>query len=491
MGKMSIVSLGCPKNLVDSDNLLSGLKDEGIIYTPELEDADIVLVNTCGFIEDAKKESVEEILKLRQIKKKGKKLLVFGCLAKRYKEELIREIPEIDGIWGVGEEDKIIEYCRGLKGSGVKGQGSKKGGQRVRDEKEPVPRHLTLASSSSYAYLKIAEGCDRGCTFCVIPSIRGSFKSISPDKVLKKAEEYINEGIKELILVAQDIGSYGIEFKGYNLASLLRDISSISGDFWIRLLYLYPASIKDDLLSVISEEEKICKYLDIPLQHSEDKILKAMGRGGSKRMYMNLVKKIREAIPGIAIRTTFIVGFPGETEDDFNGLIEFTENMRFERLGVFKYSREEGTPAFRMKMSVPEKIRSKRRDEVMKIQSYISLEKNKSLIGRRFRVVVDDTDDNIAIARLYSQSPEIDGVVIIEKSQGAAVSEVRDQGSNNNTRRSLLDTRCSLPLIKAGDFVPVEITDAYDYDLKGVLIDDCGLKNADLKTEVRGLKPEI
>ncbi len=443
MGKVSIVSLGCPKNLVDSDALLSGLIDEGFRYATDPDDADIVIVNTCGFIEEAKRESIEEILRFRHIKEEGKRLLVFGCLAKRYRDELFKEIPEIDAIWGVGEEERIIEYCKGLRG--IKSLEYWSNGvmeKQITDVSMSQHSVTPALQSSSYAYLKIAEGCSRGCTFCVIPSIRGTYRSIEPDKVLRRAEGYIKSGIKELILVAQDTGSYGMEFHGYNLSSLLRDLSSFSGEFWIRLLYLYPTSIDDELLTVIADENKVCKYLDMPIQHSEDRILRAMGRGGTKKLYARLIRTIREAVPDIALRTTLIVGFPGETEEDFAGLRGFVEDMRFDRLGVFMYSKEEGTSASRMRGHIAKKVKETRRNEIMRIQSYISLEKNRSITGKIFRAIIDEADGRIAVARLYSQAPEIDGVVFV-----------------SNSRQ-----------LKAGEFADVLIREAYDYDLKGELV---------------------
>ncbi|HXX59003.1 MAG TPA: 30S ribosomal protein S12 methylthiotransferase RimO [Thermodesulfovibrionales bacterium] len=433
MVKVSLVSLGCPKNRVDSDTLLGVLRDAGFSYTPDPEGAHVILINTCGFIEDAKRESIEEILRLKRLKREGKRLLVFGCLAERYRDELAKEVPEIDGIWGVGEEAQILEYCRNVM-KGTSGKGGKRQAQEGAYMKSPTP----LDRGDSYAYLKIADGCNRGCTYCVIPAIRGPYRSAEPERILRKAESHIASGAKELILVAQDISSYGRELSGYTLPSLLKDLASISGDFWVRLLYLYPTAIKNDLLSVIAEEEKICKYLDIPLQHSEDRILKAMGRGGTKRSYRGLIKKLREAIPGITIRTTFIVGFPGEREEEFDGLKAFVEEMRFDRMGVFIYSREEGTPAYGMKGNVPQKVKDKRRDLLMRLQSSISLERNKALVGGRFRALVDETDGNVAVARLRSQAPEIDGVVFLEDGT-----------------------------LKQGEFVDVKIVEAYDYDLRG------------------------
>lgn len=463
MDKVTVVSLGCPKNLVDSDNLLSGLRNEGFISTQDYKDADIILVNTCGFIEAAKRESIEEILRLKALKAEGKRLIVFGCLAQRYKDELIKEIPEIDGIWGVGEEDRIIEYCKrtGAKG---KGQGA------LRKGVIPVAYSPSPITSSSYAYLKIAEGCNRGCTFCVIPSIRGSFRSNSPDIILKDAERHIKAGVKEMILIAQDIGSYGKEVAGYNLSRLVRDIASISGDFWIRLLYLYPAAINNELLSVVADEKKVCKYLDIPFQHSEDRILRAMGRAGTKASYKKEIEKIRKVIPGITLRTTFIVGFPGETEADFQGLRTFIEDIRFDRLGVFTYSREEGSGAYSMKGNVPKKIKESRQHELMQLQSHISLERNKALTGRRFRALVDEVEGEVAVARLYSHAPEIDGVVIIEQGQGLRVKGQGIESKVPDSRR--LSEKSKFKNLKVGDFVTVEIVEAYDYDLKGVIVNE-------------------
>ena len=426
--KISLITLGCPKNQVDSENLLRDLKEKGISVKESPEEAEILLINTCGFIEDAKKESIDGILNLSKIKN-GKKLLVFGCLSQRYKDELLKEIPEIDAIFGVGEEDKIIEYCKSVLSPqpAVISQG-------LETEDNRLP-------TESYSYLKIAEGCNKRCTFCVIPSIRGSFRSFSPEGILKEAEKKIETGIKELILIAQDITAYG--FKGYRLSSLLRDITSIKGEFYVRLLYLYPSAINDELLEIVSSEDKIYKYLDIPFQHSEDRILRLMGRSGTKKEYLKLIRKIRRAIPGVALRTTFIVGFPEEREDDFLNLMDFIEEVRFDRLGVFKYSKEEGTSAYSMKGQLPQELKDRRFDEIMRVQAEISLEKNKELVGKRFRAIVDEVDGKTAIGRIYSQAPEIDGITFVEWTKG----------------QKLPDT-----------FVNIEITDALDYDLKGIVV---------------------
>jgi ribosomal protein S12 methylthiotransferase len=445
MPKVSIVSLGCPKNLVDSDSLVARLQKEGFLYTPEPAEADFVLVNTCGFIQDAKKESIEEILKLRPVREKGGKLLVFGCLAQRYADQLRAEIPEIDGLWGVGEEEKIVDYCKKASGR----MRSRVAAGRRKEIPGDTPSH---PGRMPYAYLKVAEGCSRGCTYCVIPSLRGPFRSMEPDSIVQKAEDHIRAGAKELVLVAQDLGNYGREYEGYRLSSLVREIAALSGDFWIRLLYLNPTSITDELLSVVAGEAKVCKYLDIPLQHSEKEILRAMGRGGTRQSLAGLIRKIRRAIPSVTLRTTFIVGFPGETEEEFASLKRFIEEMRFERLGVFTYSKEEGTPAAKMKGSVPAKTRERRRDEVMKLQSSISLENNKALVGRTFRALVDEIEGETAIARLSSQAPEIDGVVFIDTGTGSG----RDGKKTRREKERMV-----------GEFVEVRIVEAYDYDLKG------------------------
>lgn len=429
MAKVFLLSLGCPKNLVDSENLLKKLGDRGIAYSTTPEDSDILVVNTCGFIEEAKRESIEEILRIAGVKKSGgkKKLLVYGCLAKRFGGELRDEIPEIDALWGVGEDDEIVRYCETVTGPrAVTEQGS---------------AMVRLFGDKPYAYLKIAEGCDRGCSYCVIPKIRGTFKSRDAGDIVREAEDLLRSGVKELILVAQDITSYGKEKGGCDLSKLIKKIASLKGEFWIRLLYLYPTSIDDNLLKTIAGEKKVCKYIDMPLQHSEDRILGLMGRGGSRTYYEKLIPRIRAIIPDVAIRTTFIVGFPQESEEESEKLVSFIRKMRFDRLGAFTYSKEEDTRAFGLKRQVPERKRRERYERLMEAQSAISLSKNKGLVGKTFKALVDEVDDGVAIARLHSQAPEIDGVVFIE-----------EEG------------------IEKGRFVKVKITHAFDYDLKGEVL---------------------
>ncbi len=429
MAKVFLLSLGCPKNLVDSENLLRKLGEKGISYTTAPGESDILVVNTCGFIEEAKRESVEEILRIAGEKKKGKgkKLLVYGCLAKRFGRELRDEIPEIDELWGVGEEDEIIRYCESAVGP--------------RTVCEAGPSLTRQLMDKPYAYLKIAEGCDRGCSYCAIPGIRGAFKSRDEGEIVEEAEDLLRAGVKELILVAQDITSYGKDAGGRGLSGLVRKVASLKGDFWIRLLYLYPTSIDDNLLETIAGEKKVCKYIDMPLQHSEGRILKLMGRGGSRAYFEKLIQRVRSIIPDVAIRTTFIVGFPQESEEENEKLVSFVRRMKFDRLGAFTYSREEDTRAFSLKGQVPKRTRQQRYERLMEAQSTISLSKNMALVGKTFRALVDEVDEGVAIARLYSQAPEIDGVVFIG-----------DEGT------------------KKGSFVKVKITEAFDYDLKGEIV---------------------
>ncbi|MDA8240373.1 MAG: 30S ribosomal protein S12 methylthiotransferase RimO [Nitrospiraceae bacterium] len=430
MAKVYLLSLGCPKNLVDSQGLLRKLGDKGMVYTPSPEESDILVVNTCGFIEEAKRESIEEILRIAGVKKASsgnKKLIVYGCLAKRFGSELKREIPEIDALWGVGSEDEIVAYCESLRVPSAAGAGGAGVG--------------TLLDGLPYAYLKIAEGCDRGCAYCVIPEIRGRFRSRDPEDVLVEAGALVRSGAKELIVIAQDITSYGKDLGGYDLTRLLREIGSMEGEFWIRLLYLYPTSVDEGLLELIASEEKVCNYIDMPLQHSGEKILKLMRRGGSRSYFEKLIRKIRRAVPDVSIRTTLIVGFPGETDEDFDNLSEFVRKMEFDRLGAFTYSREEGTPAARFNGQVTKRMKTERYYKLMEIQSAISLAKNKALIGKTCKAIVEEIDGGIAVARLSSQAPEIDGVVFLE-----------EKG------------------LRKGTFVDIRITEAFDYDLKGTIV---------------------
>ncbi len=419
-----IVTLGCPKNIADSGHLRERLLEAGIPIAESPERASFIIINTCGFIEDAKRESIEEILRLSSVRKNGTEIIPIGCLVKRYKKELHKALPEIKAFFGLGEEEKIIQY--------IKNRATEKFRHSV-----PV-----LLPPSSYAYIKISDGCRRRCAFCSIPGIKGKYKSIEPEIILRKAEKFLSAGVKELILVGQEVSSYGIDRPGFpSLNKLLREISSIQGDFWIRLLYLHPQSISDELLEEIASNKKICKYLDIPLQHSEDKILRLMKRPGSKETYKGLINKIRSFIPGVTLRTTFIVGFPGEREKDFKGLLDFVKEIEFERLGAFRYSREDGTPAYYLKGQVHKKIKDRRYDEIMRLQTEISLKKNLSLLGKKLRCLIDEVNEGIGYGRLESQAPEIDGFVIIKGND-----------------------------LRPGTFREVLIKKAYDYDLEAEAI---------------------
>ncbi|MBF0539321.1 MAG: 30S ribosomal protein S12 methylthiotransferase RimO [Nitrospirae bacterium] len=444
MPYVTLVTLGCPKNQVDSEQLLRALHKEGIYHTDCVQDAGIILINTCGFINDAKQESINEVINLARYKTiddkpadnkaQAKKLVVFGCLSQRYKDELPRELPEIDAIWGVGQQDEIVNYCKAnlRPDSGVD----------LGDSCVHVPQNgvTTGVTPPLYAYIKIAEGCNRPCTYCVIPYIRGQFRSAPVKDVLAEAEACVKAGKKELILVAQDLISYGRDI-GYDLPGLIRDIASISGDFWIRLLYLYPTALNDNLLEVISTQDKVCKYLDIPLQHSQDKILQAMGRGGSRSHYVELTRRLRRDIADVTLRTTLIVGYPGESQEDFNGLKDFVSEVGFDCLGVFAYSDEEGTAAYRLTNKVSERVKNKRLDELMSMQADISWERNRRHVGRRLRAIVDETSEDLTIVRLYCHAPEIDGSVVIR----------------------------GYPPIRMDDFIDVEIISALQYDLVACL----------------------
>lgn len=446
MKRFHILTLGCPKNTVDSENIQSLLSTSGFLQVEMPEEADILMVNTCGFIEAAKRESIDEILGIAERKNPDQRLIVFGCLSQRYGGELIKEIPEIDAVLGVDDTDRIIRYCKDITNHEDAVDNNRK-------DINSFPHPFTFSPiypSRSHAYLKIAEGCDRHCSFCTIPSIRGRFRSFSPDKILKRAESCINSGVKELILIAQDITSYGSGSNGYGLHELIKDITSISGDFWLRLLYLYPTAIDDRLLEVISENRKVCRYIDIPLQHSEDRILRLMKRGGSRDSYMSLVNKVRKTVPNIALRTSFIVGFPSETEEDFRSLLDFVSKCRFESMGAFTYSREEGTVSYGLKGHIPKRKKEERYHEIMSLQSEISFEKNCSMLGKRLRVIIDEIDGGVAICRHYGQAPEIDGSVIVDI-------------PGNGDRAPAGSTGAW----RVGDFLNVRIAEAYTYDLKG------------------------
>lgn len=427
--RISLISFGCPKNTADSESLIRRLALEaGISYEASPKMADVIVVNTCGFVEDAKRESIDAILETLEHRAGGQRLVVMGCLAKRYGAELKAEIPEIDAIFGVAQEDEIVNYLSS-------------GAEPVRLVEDGLTSlmfdHGVCAPSVP---IKVAEGCDRKCTYCAIPSIRGPFVSRGQQDILNEAERYVRGGARELVLVAQDLTAYGVG--GYGLPQLIRDICSIQGEFWVRPMYLHPSGITDELLGVFAQGGKVTPYVDMPLQHSEGKILKLMGRGGSRRSLLGLVKRVRAAIPGVALRTTFIVGFPGEGEAEFEGLLEFIEEARFERMGVFKYSKEDGTTARALKGQVPRRVKESRYHRAMVLQAGISLEHNRALVGSRARVLIEEAMPGgiPAIGRITTQAPEIDGLTFVQNPGG---------------------------LLARGDFVDINITRAMDYDIEG------------------------
>jgi ribosomal protein S12 methylthiotransferase len=421
----------------------------GYGYTDNMRDADAVIVNTCCFIDDAKKESIEVILRAAEYRESGTKVIVTGCMGKRYRDELQKEIPEIDAVFGVEDFENVLAYvdrifspCTGKDGKPVRKALRKKvsAGQTLPEKGLMVAGPEKVQTSLPYAYVKIAEGCSRGCSFCVIPSIRGRFRSVPSEDVMRRVRLHLEKGVKEIILVAQDITEYGGDLgNGHTLARLIRDIAALDGDFWLRLLYLHPKGITTELLSAIASNEKICRYVDVPVQHSEDRVLKAMKRGHTKEFLVKKLDQIRKAIPDVVLRTSLIVGFPGETEKEFGNLVEFVRMEEFDRLGVFRYSLQEETRAAKLTPKVPERVKGERMEEIMKVQSEISLRRNRSVVGKAFRALVDEVDDTTGIARLYSHAPEIDGVVILP------------------------DCRPD----RTGSFADVVITGAYDYDLSG------------------------
>lgn len=436
--KIMFVSLGCDKNLVDTENMLGILKDKGFEFTDDEMQADVIAVNTCCFIHDAKQESINTILEMAEHKKDAvcKALIVTGCLAHRYKDEITKEIPEVDALIGTSSYDKIAEVVLSvLEGKGY---------SCVEDaDRLPVVKnHRIMTTGGYYEYLKIAEGCDKHCTYCIIPAVRGNFRSFEMEYLLEQARYLADNGTKELILVAQETTVYGTDIYGKKaLPELLRKLCRIDGLEWIRILYCYPEEITDELIQVIKEEPKICKYLDMPIQHSSDNILKRMGRRTTRQELVDVITKLRNNIPDIALRTTLITGFPGETEEDIDDLLDFVDTMEFDRLGVFTYSPEEGTPAASMTDQVPENIKEERRNRIMELQQEVSLDKSADMVGRVIPVMVEGkiTDDDAYVGRSYKDAPNVDGYVFI------------------NTNVQLM----------SGQIVNVSITGSMEYDLIG------------------------
>lgn len=437
------VSLGCDKNLVDSEVMLGLLEQKGFQITDDEEQADVIVVNTCCFIHDAKEESIQTILEMAKYRKEGRcrALIVTGCMAQRYKDEITAEIEEVDGVLGTSSYDEIVKAIEEALG----------GEKYLKFEdldRLPLPEtKRVLTTGGHYAYLKIAEGCDKHCTYCIIPKIRGNFRSVPMEKLLEEAKELADQGVKELILVAQETTLYGADLYGKkSLHVLLKELCKIPGIRWIRILYCYPEEIYDELVETMRTEKKICHYLDLPIQHASDRILKRMGRRTSKQQLVDIVTMLRREIPDICLRTTLITGFPGETQEDHEELMDFVDEMEFDRLGVFTYSQEEGTPAAAMEDQVPEEIKEERRADIMELQQEISFEKNEAMKGREIVAMVEGylTEENVYVARTYGDAPSVDGYLFLE------------------TEETLM----------SGDFVKAKITGALEYDLIGVIKDE-------------------
>lgn len=439
--KLLFISLGCDKNLADSEAMLGLLDQEGIQIVDDEAEADVIVINTCCFIHDAKEESIQTILEMAEYKKTGslKALVVTGCLAQRYQQEIITEIPEVDAVLGTTAYDKIGEVIRdALSGNGQ---------VLLKDIDDLVfmDTKRLVTTGGHYAYLKIAEGCDKHCTYCIIPKLRGKYRSIPMERLVKEAEELAEEGVKELILVAQETTLYGKDLYGEkSLHILLKKLCRVEGLRWIRLLYCYPEEIDDSLIQVIREEKKICRYLDIPIQHASDEVLKRMGRRTGRRQLEDTVRKLREEIPDIVIRTTLITGFPGETQEQHQELMEFVDEMEFDRLGVFTYSPEEDTPAAELPDQIEEEVKEARRAEIMELQQEIVFARAKEQIGKEFLVMIEGkvADENAYVGRTYMDAPNVDGLIFV------------------NTEEELM----------SGDFARVKVTGALEYDLIGELI---------------------
>ena len=436
------ISLGCDKNLVDSEVMLGLLAAKGYRLVDDEMQADIIIVNTCCFIHDAKEESIQTILEMAQYKTDGrlKVLVVTGCLAQRYQQEILDEIPEVDAVLGTTSYDKIVEAVEeALAG---------KGHVEVEDiDALPlVDTRRLVTTGGHFAYLKIAEGCDKHCTYCIIPRLRGHFRSVPEERLLAEAEELAEQGVKELILVAQETTLYGKDLYGEkSLHRLLRELCRISGIRWIRLLYCYPEEIDENLIQIMKEEKKICHYLDLPIQHANDDILKRMGRRTSKNQLEEIIGRLRREIPDIALRTTLITGFPGETKEQHEELMEFVDEMEFDRLGVFTYSPEEDTPAAGMPDQVPEEVKEERQAEIMELQQEIVFDQAEAMIGREVLVMIEGkvADENAYVGRTYKDAPNVDGLIFI------------------NTEAELM----------SGDFARVKVTGALEYDLIGELME--------------------
>ncbi len=441
--KILFISLGCDKNLVDSERMLGFLSGRGYGFTDDEAEADIVVINTCCFINDAKQESIDTILEMAELRKSGKvkALVVTGCLAQRYREEIQEEIPEVDMILGVSALDEIVSALdRFFEGKKENYYGSP-------DRAPLADTRRILTTGGHYAYLKIAEGCDKHCTYCIIPKVRGRYRSIPMESLVKEAETLAAEGVKELVVVAQETTLYGMDLYGKKtLPELLRRLCRIDGLCWIRVLYCYPEEIDDELIRVMKEEPKICHYLDLPIQHGCDTILRRMGRRTTREELTAVIGKLRREIPDICIRTTLITGFPGETQEEHEELLSFVDLMEFDRLGVFTYSQEEDTPAASMPDQISEEVKETRREQLMELQQEIAYDAALAMNGRLVEAMIEGkvVKEDVYVARTYKDAPNVDGFLFI------------------NTKRELM----------TGDFVKCRITGACEYDLIGELEDE-------------------
>lgn len=448
--KIFFISLGCDKNLVDSEMMLGLLSEKSYEFTDDEKEADIVVINTCCFINDAKQESIDTILEMAELRKNGdiKALVVTGCLAQRYKEEIQKEIPEVDAIIGTTAIDEITGVLDELlRRENVDRSSEKINHYRSLDDKPLTDTKRIVTTGGHYAYLKIAEGCDKHCTYCIIPKVRGNYRSVPMESLIKEAEILAEGGVKELILVAQETTVYGLDLYGKKmLPQLLGRLCRIEGIRWIRILYCYPEEIDEELIQVISTEPKICHYLDIPIQHGCDNILKKMGRRTDRQQIEDIIGKLRSRIPDICIRTTLITGFPGETDEEHEELMGFAEQMKFDRMGVFTYSQEEDTPAALMPNQVPEEVKEERLAQLMELQQEIAFDAALSMEGTYVDAMIEGkvADDDVYVARTYKDAPNVDGLLFV------------------NTGRELM----------TGDFVRVRVTGAYEYDLIGELEDE-------------------
>lgn len=441
--KILFISLGCDKNLADSEKMLGLLTAGGHEITDDETQADAIVINTCCFIKDAKEESVETILEMAEYKKTGSchALIVTGCMAQRYQKEIIEEVPEVDAVLGTTSYGDIVKALE----EAVAGNHFEE--FRDIDYLPDTGSKRVLTTGGHFGYLKIAEGCDKHCTYCIIPKLRGKFRSVPMERLIAQAEDMAEQGVKELILVAQETTVYGKDLYGKkSLHILLKKLCEIRGIRWIRILYCYPEEIYDELIETIRDEKKICHYLDIPIQHASDRILKRMGRRTSKQELIDIVGKLRKEIPDIVLRTTLITGFPGETEEDHEELKEFVDEMEFDRLGVFTYSPEENTPAAEMADQVPEEVKEERRDELMELQQEISYDRGQDRIGQELLVMIEGkvADESAYIGRTYGDAPKVDGYIFVQTGE----------------------------LLMTGDFAKVRVTGALEYDLIGVLSDE-------------------